>query len=324
LNILGEVVEEARGALALGAPGDVAAVVLDPRAGADLHHHLDVEVRPALQPLRLQQLPRAQQLLQPPVQLRADLLDGALDGALLGDEVRGGVDGRLLQRGDGVAGERVEAGDALDLVAPQLDADPLLLVGGEDLHGVAAHAEVAALEGGVVARVLHVHQRLEDLLPPDLLPHLQHHHKLPVLARVAQAVDAGDGGDDDHVVALHQRAGGAQPQLLDVLVDRRVLLDEGVAAGDVRLGLVVVVVADEVLDGVLREELLELAVELRGERLVVAHHQRGPPVLGDHVRHGEGLSRPRGAEQRLVRVAALQRLGELGDGARLVAGGLEG
>jgi len=44
-----------------------------------------------------------------------------------------------------------------------------------------------------------------------------------------------------------------------VLVDRAVLLDVEVARRDVGLGLVVVVVADEVLDRVLGEELAELA-----------------------------------------------------------------
>jgi hypothetical protein len=43
----------------------------------------------------------------------------------------------------------------------------------------------------------------------------------------------------------------------------------------VRLGLVVVEVADEVLDLVLGEELAELGVELRGERLVVGKDRVG-------------------------------------------------
>ena len=58
---------------------------------------------------------------------------------------------------------------------------------------------------------------------------------------------------------VEQRAGGGVAQLVDLLVDVRVLGDVGVGARDVRLGLVVVVVGDEVLDGVLGEELLELA-----------------------------------------------------------------
>ena len=70
--------------------------------------------------------------------------------------------------------------------------------------------------------------------------------------------------------------------------------------GDVRLGLVVVVVGDEVLDPVLREEPLELLVELRGERLVVREDERGPVERLDDLRHREGLPRPGDAEEDLV------------------------
>ena len=55
---------------------------------------------------------------------------------------------------------------------------------------------------------------------------------------------------------------------------RAVLLDVEVGLGNVGLGLVVVVVGDEVLDGVVGEELPELVAELRGERLVVGDHER--------------------------------------------------
>ena len=72
----------------------------------------------------------------------------------------------------------------------------------------------------------------------------------------ADAVDAGDRGDDDHVVALEQRARRRVAHAVDLLVDRRFLLDVGVGARDVGLGLVVVVVGDEILDRVVREERL--------------------------------------------------------------------
>ena len=51
-------------------------------------------------------------------------------------------------------------------------------------------------------------------------------------------------------------------------------------------------------------------------------HQRRPPELRDDVGHGEGLARAGHAQQGLVRQAVLDALDQLGDGLRLVAGGL--
>ena len=144
-----------------------------------------------------------------------------------------------------------------------------------------------------------------------------------VLDRVADAVDARDGRDDDRVAALEQRLGRREPHLLDVLVDARVLLDVEVARRDVGLGLVVVVVGDEVLDRVLGEELAQLGVELRGERLVRREDERRPAEARDHVRHRVGLARAGHAEQRLEGEPVAHAFGELVDRLGLVAGGRE-
>jgi hypothetical protein len=87
------------------------------------------------------------------------------------------------------------------------------------------------------------------------------------------------------------------PQPFDLVVDRRVLLDIGVGLRDVRLGLVVVVVRDEVLDGVVRKELTELGGELGRERLVGCHDKGRPLQLLDQPCGGRALSRAGGTEQ---------------------------
>ena len=73
---------------------------------------------------------------------------------------------------------------------------------------------------------------------------------------------------------MKQRRGGGVAQAVDLVVDGRVLLDVEVLRGHVGLGLVVVVVADEVLDGVVGQELAELVAELGRQRLVVGDDQR--------------------------------------------------
>ena len=126
--------------------------------------------------------------------------------------------------------------------------------------------------------------------------------------------------DDDHVVPLEQRGGRGVAHAVDLLVDGRVLLDVGVRGREIRLGLVVVVIGDEVLHRVPGEKLLELVVELGGQRLVVRDHKRGPLDLLDHVRHGEGLARARYPEQDLVFEPLDDAVGKLLDRLGLVAG----
>ena len=195
-------------------------------------------------------------LAHPLVQLGADEGHGPLDCGALRHEVCGRIDRRLVQPDNCFAGERVEAADALDVITEQLYADGLLFVGRVHLYRIAAHAERAAHELQIVAHVLHAHQGLQNLAPGNALAHFEHQHQLAVLARIAQAVDAGDRRHDDHVLALHQRGSGAQAQALDVFVDRRVFFDVRVRRRHVRFGLVVVVVRDEVLDGVAPERNL--------------------------------------------------------------------
>ena len=68
--------------------------------------------------------------------------------------------------------------------------------------------------------------------------------------------------------------------------------------------------------------MLELAVELRRQRLVRREDQRRPLRARDHLRHGEGLARAGDAEQHLVLLAAFEARHQFGDGGGLVAGGL--
>ena len=138
----------------------------------------------------------------------------------------------------------------------------------------------------------------------------------------ADAVDAGDGGDDDDVAALEEGAGGAHAEPVELVVDGGFLFDVDRRKRDVGFGLIVVVVADEILDGVLREEGFELVVELGRESLIVGQDQGGPVQGFDDLGHGEGFARAGDAEENLVFVARFDAADQLVDGLGLVAAGL--
>jgi len=57
--------------------------------------------------------------------------------------------------------------------------------------------------------------------------------------------------------------------LSEFVVDRGFLLDVGIRRGYVRFRLIEIVIAHKLFDRVLRKEILEFAVELRRERLIV-------------------------------------------------------
>ena len=235
-----------------------------------------------------------------------------------------GVDDDPVQGRDLLAGQGVDLPDAFELVAEQGQTPgPVLQVRREDLDDVAAHAEGAAEEVGVVAPVLELDQALEHVGALDGGPGPEGHRHLRIGLDGADAVDAGHRRHDDHVVVFEQRPRRRVAHAVDLLVDGGVLLDVGVGPRHVGLGLVVVVIGNEILDRVVREERLHLAVELGRQGLVGGQHQGRALHPFDHVGHGEGLARPGDAEQHLVALATVQPVGQGGDGLGLVAGGDE-
>ena len=243
-------------------------------------------------------------------QLGLDGLDGPLHGLVAGHVVGGGEHDQLLDLLPDVAGEGVEAADPLHLVAEQLDAHGLLLVGGVELDGVAPHPEVAPGEHGVVAVVVEVHQLAQQVALVDGVAGAHHEDPLAVLLGRPQAVDARHRRHHDDVAPQQQARGGGVAEPVDLVVDRRVLLDVGVGGREVRLGLVVVVVRHEVLDPVVREQLLQLGRQLGRQGLVGLDDEGGALDRLDRPGDGGGLAAAGDAEQGLVAVAALDALGQ--------------
>ena len=201
--------------------------------------------------------------------LVADGPGRALDVVHRRDELLAGKDDHARQRLERVARQRIEPRDAVDLVAEKLDTDPLLQFRRANLDRVAAHAKMATLKLDVIALVLNFHEARKEPFASKRLAGAKSDDHLLEVALFANSVDARNAGDDDHVAPGQERTHRREAQPLDLVVDARVLLNEGVGLRDVRLWLVIVEVTDEILNGVIREKTLELGVQLGGQGLVV-------------------------------------------------------
>ena len=95
------------------------------------------------------------------------------------------------------------------------------------------------------------------------------------------------------------------PKPVNFVVDRRILFDKCVAGGNVRLGLVVVVIADEILDSVLWKKFFHLLCQLGGEALIWSKYQRWTLYRFDSPSDGCGFTRTGDAQQGLKTITTL-------------------
>ena len=321
-KVVREKINHRRGPRAGRAVGDVPGIILDAGTEAHLLHHFQIVFRPHLDALGFEQLAVFLEMHDAFAQFFADGQRGAFHFVAGGDELFRRKNHRVGGRFQLVACERIEARDAFDLLAEEFDAQGVLAAGGAEFNRVAAHAKLAALEGDVVAVVLQIHKAGKKLLARQRLADMHRDDHRLVIVLAARAVDARHACHHDHVAPRKEAAHGREPQPLDLLIDGGILLDERVGARDVGLGLVVIEIADEVFDGVVGEETFELRVELGCKRLVVRDDERGFVDVPDDVGNGERLARTRDAEQRLMFRAREHAFGQLGNGLRLIAGGL--
>ena len=318
-EVFREIVDQRVGRLSRLASVHVARVILDARAEVHRLQHLEVVVHAHLEALRLQQLAFLLELLQALAQFVADGAQRAIHLRTRGHVVGGRPDRQSLELAQHFARHVVDLGDGLDLVAPELDADRMVGVRREHIERIAAHAERAALLLVVVAVVLDIDELMDDLVAIHVLLLVHEHGHAGVVHRAANAVDARHRRHHDAVAPRQQSRRGRMAQLLHLFVDGRVLLDERVRRGHVRLGLVVIVVRHEVHHGVVGKELLQLAGQLRRQRLVRSHDQRGLLHGLDDLCHGERLAGTGDAQQVLIAQALLDAGRQLLDGLRLIA-----
>ena len=224
---------------------------------------------------------------------------------------------------DLVARERLELRQSLDRVAEEFDAQRIFPIRRANLHRVPAHAEVAALERDVVARVLEIDEAREELVARQFHVHVQRNDQRLVILLAANAVNTGNTGDHHHIAPREQRNHGGQAHPLDGVVDAGVLFNKSVGARDVGFWLVIIKITDKIFDRIFREKRFEFGVKLCGQRFVVRDDEGGLVDVLDDVGDRERLARAGHAQQCLVPGAGAKLLRQLGNGLRLIARGLE-
>ena len=203
-HVLGEVVDQGIGRLARLAAVEVARVVLDAVAEPHGLEHLEVVGGALCEALGLEELVGSLELGHTTLELLADSLERAANLGPLGHVVRCRPDGDGVELADDLARDVVDLGDELDLVSKEAHAQRVLGVWREHIHGISPHAEGPAREVVVVAVVLDVDERLDEVVALERLVLRDVGGKPRVVLRAADAVDTAHRSDHDHVAAREQ------------------------------------------------------------------------------------------------------------------------
>ena len=203
----------------------------------------------------------------------------------------------MLQRGNEPSAQRVHLGDPVDFIAKKFHPDQAVAALSRiDFQHIPAHPEAASSQVHVVPVILDA-----DQLPDHRVPVLRHSRSqgndlVLILIRAAKAIDTGHAGNHHHVPALRKRGRSRKAELIDLVVDGRVLRNIGIRGRHISLRLVIIVIGNKILHRVLREELLKLPVKLSRQCFIVCNYQCGPLQLLDDIGHGEGLAGPRNTQ----------------------------
>lgn len=105
----------------------------------------------------------------------------------------------------------------------------LSMLSRENIDDITPHPESPAMEIHFVALVLHIGQALDDGPLIHAIPNAHGEDHVVILITITDTVNAGNRCHDHHITTLNQALGRRKPHLLNVIIDRTVLLDKQIA-----------------------------------------------------------------------------------------------
>jgi len=191
------------------------------------------------------------------------------------------------------------------------------------LYNIPQYSEFAADKVDIISFELYIHQLSKHRIPIIHTSFPQGKDQVPVFGGVAQTVNAGHAGHNNHIPPLKEGTGGRVAQLIYLFIDGRVFFNIGVSMRNIGLGLIVIVVADKILHRVFREKLLKFRAELGSQSLVGSQHQSRFLQLLNNLGHGICFSTAGNPQQCLMFVSPSETIHKLLYGPGLIPAGAE-
>ena len=217
--------------------------------------------------------------------LGANILDGALNFFFRRSVVAARENSEEFRLFQNLASQRINPRNSIDVIAEKLHSISRFTARRKYINHVAFDAKRTARKVDIVTMVLNIHQLAQKFVLQTPLAALHRNRQIIIIRRRTKPIDAADARHDNHVAPCQQSVSSSMAQAVDFFVDCRIFLDIGIARRDVSFWLVIIKIADEIMNFVVGEKLFEFAEQLGSESFVVRQNQRRHVPLSDNVRH---------------------------------------
>ena len=171
--------------------------------------------------------------------------------------------------------QRIRLTDPVDLVSEKLYPDQTITALRRiDLQYISPHPEGRALHVHLIPVILKRDQLLYHFIALFYHARSQRDHHPHVFFRASQSVYAGNTCHHDHVLSLCQRSSRGKSELIDLIIDGRILLDIGIRGRHIGLRLVIIIVGYKIFYRIFRKKFFQLPIKLSCQRFIVGDHQR--------------------------------------------------
>ena len=159
------------------------------------------------------------------------------------------------------AGQRIYLCNTVDLIAEKFNPQNIVTALRRIyLQHIPAHAETAAVKIQIIAVVLDIDQLADHVVP--ILDHTraQRYHHVHIVIRTTDTVNTRYGCHNNNIPPFRQRGSRRKAQLIDLIIDCRILFNISVRLWHISLRLIVIIIRNKVFYRIFREELLKLSI----------------------------------------------------------------
>ena len=249
-------------------------IILNPGTESGLFEHLNVKICPFRNSLCFNQFIFSLEIAYTLIQLFLYMFRSLQNFIHRHNIMRCRKNSDMFQCTAALSGQHIDLGDPVDLISEKLHTIRIFIrFCRKNLQHIAMHAKRSAMKIHIISIIMQVNQLVDHLIPIPLHTGPQRQYHILIIHRAAQPIDTGYTGNDDYIPPLRQCRCCRKTQLVNLIVDGRILRNISVRRRYIRLRLIIIIIGDKVFHCVLREKFLKLTIQLCRQCFIVCYDQ---------------------------------------------------